>query len=374
MFSRFFIILCCAAYFFYTPELLHAASNAQPITIICNNSDNCQQVGKTEAFFSATNIVPGYTTSRIITVHNQRKDDGCELGIAARLSDENQKNTLQEELTLTIATEGKTLASTPIEKLISSAAPLFVDTLNPKSKREYLWTVVFNQKADNSYQGSSSILDLDISFTCDKATREPLPPAKDNNPKNELTSSTTECTATAPTQAPTLSIIPNKNTPSTARLRWNTIPKANSYKLTFGTTDSQLQYSDIDVGNTTEYSPLGLQTDKNYFFVVTAVTGCAVGPSSARVFLERTSVIQSTHLNESSISDAGLPSPTASLSGQILGIETENTRVVNNPTQNTKKRPIQPTIYMGSFILLLLVLYIFFFIKRKRKKSPSAGK
>lgn len=372
MFWRFFsTVLCCCVIFLAVPNRVFAISDQQHIVIRCTQKGACESSTSDAPFFTADNMVPGESVSRIVSIHNQRKDEGCELGVRARHSGSYSESDLSDELTLSVTSKDTPLTAFPLRKLLTTETPLYIDTLNAATMREYSWNVLFNKSAGNEYQGSTATVDFDLSFSCDESIKEPAPLPSPKPSQNPGAPTPQTCSNTPPKGTLNLTSIPNPNNLTTTKLRWNSLPNATNYQLTFGTTDGELLYPAIDVGNTTEYSPQGLSPQKNYFFSITARSGCAIGATSKQVILERKKVPPTPKENQ----NHGNLSNTEEVIGQknegkVLGAQTEVDSSVDNPTQKANNRFMLRTFYIHFCFILLLVLFIFFIIKRRRKKTP----
>jgi hypothetical protein len=378
-------------------ETAFAANSNSTVTIICKNKNDCDITGKSGPLFTAENIVPGQSIDRPVKVHNQRKTDGCELGVKA-LENSSTPQKIQEQLSLRIfettaqsnSQNNLPKASLPLTKLLASTTPLYIDTLNPNSNRSYTWQIYFNSSADNSYQGSAVDFDLDLTFTCDATTREPTPtPVPTPLP---TTAPPTTCTTKPPTQTPTLNIQQDKN-PTRVKLSWNKISGATGYKLSFATTDAGLRYDNIVIGNgnTTQYTVTTLDPKRDYFFSLKAVKDCADGPASPAVSLLRSipsnltqqtgtttdlAAVAASNLEQATTNltqNSGSPDVLtgATTSGQVLGtqIEIDPLAQFDDGIDVTRGDVVDANPLHILIILLAVVVFFVIFQRRKRKSS-----
>lgn len=342
---------------------VQAAFLPETIRITCHQKGACEQVAGPETYFSYTNIVPSQSFSRTIEITNKRIDEGCTIGIRAQ-EKAPENVSIGEKLLLHISTGQTTLLTIPLSELFSDPKPIYLDTLNPKITREYLWSIQFSPLADNNYQGSTTSFDLMSTITCDEATREPIPTQK---PDDIADSRLPECHNLPPKEAPQLTLKELENNPTQTKLVWQKISSADEYFVTFGSTDGELKYSSNIPGSLLEYTAVGLNRERSYFFSVAAKKGCAVGPSSPLVILEKRTpaTIKPTLAKTDRLET--LQSPTTATSGSVLGTQTDNFSLVEKPAANTKKRLILPQFYMGLIPIILLLL----FISKRRKKAQS---
>jgi hypothetical protein len=399
--TRFFAVIFTVLLATILAAPAFATNSNDTVTIICKNKSDCDSTGKLGPLFTVENMVPGQTVDRLVTIQNQRKTDGCDLGIKA-LENTATPQKIQDQLSLRIfevhtqsnSQSNLLKASLPLSQLLTTTTPLYIDTLNPSSNRNYSWQLYFNSTADNSYQGSELNFDLDLTFTCDVTILEPTPttvptPAPTTVPP-------TPCTTTSPPQAPTLSIEQDRN-PTKVKLSWNTISGATGYKLSFATTDAGLRYDNIMIGNasTTQYTVTTLDPQRDYFFSLRAIKGCADGPTSPAVSLLRSTASNlsnrsqqltsttdlaevaarnleqaTTNLTQNSGSSDVLAGATTS--GQVLGtqIEVNPLAQFTSDTALTRRNVVDANL-LHILVILLAIVAFFVIFQRRKHKSPT---
>lgn len=364
---RIFKVLTICAVLLLSLTAVALAAN-ETITITCKNNGECEQQGKDEPFFVGNNLVPGQTLDRAVTIRNQRRDDGCVITLQGSENTATEPY-IRQQLKLVIFKNNQVIQTYSLEQVVTTLQSLYIDTIDPRSSQNYLWQIQFQKAASNDLQGSSTNFDLDLTFTCDESTRAPTP-----LPSTTPTPSTTpnpSCQAQPPQAVNQVSLEPTKN-PTQVTLRWQAIANATSYKVSFGTTDQALRYTDIDVGNVTSYKLTNLNPQRDYYFTVIAVRDCARSGLGQAVTLLRDPT-QPT-LNSEALLALVTGTANNTPTGQVLGAQIEVSATESGTTNPNLGSP-KPndllelsyvrTDYMAVAVLILFILICLYFYKKR---------
>ncbi len=335
------------------------------ITILCKNKGVCEQVGKSEPFFTAENILPGQNISRPLTIHNQRKNDLCSIAVTGHQTAHTQTD-LASQLELQILRDTTVLSAYPLTQVLSTTTPLYVDTITANTLQKYLWQIVFKKTASNEYQGASITFDLNLTFTCDDGTALPTPsPTTTSTP---LPTTVPTCTSIPPTQLSQLKVTEKND--YQAKLSWTKVPKATRYILNFRTLDNKSVFENIDLGTNTTYTVSALQSQQSYAFTITPATDCAVGEPSLPQYIYRAKTGQPADPNtQTTIPSATKTSAANSQnkSGQVLG-----TSITTTETPQSTIIYSSTTSWISLTILFIVIFILFIiFMRRKRKKTQN---
>jgi len=345
--------------------LVQAATTS--FTITCKNKGTCEHSHPGAAFFTAQNIVPGTVLERPVTIRNQQNKEGCRITIRGSQS-QTLAADLAQALELRITTQTAIVRSYPLTTVLQTTTPLVVDTINPKTNRDYIWQLVFNQNSGNQYQGSLTTFDFNLIFTCDETTRELVPTP---TPIASPTLTPTPSCTTPPPPAPVLSL-EQENNHTKVTLRWQKVAAATSYQLSFATTDQSLRYENTDVGNTTQFTVTGLHPQYDYTFFLRAVKGCAIGPASAPVILARDTrpITPVTEQLEALTTGTIATAATTLTTGSVLGASIEVPEFTGTGIGETP--PDEVVSSEGAlFFLIFIGLFMLFAIVRRKKHQKS---
>lgn len=135
------------------------------LTLTCNDS-GCSKLPKL-SFFNETNIYPGFTTSQKISITNNRNST-CYLTFKT-ISKSKKSDILSQKILINISSVDSVTDYQPSNYILSD---LFNSTesighIHQGDTNKYLWSIVFNPDADNSYQNLTSTFDIDFNFECD---------------------------------------------------------------------------------------------------------------------------------------------------------------------------------------------------------------
>ncbi len=135
------------------------------LTIICDKS-GCSKLPKL-SFFNETNIYPGFTTSQKISITNNLNST-CYLTFKT-ISKSKKSDILSQKILINISsidsvTDYKS-ANYILSDLFNSSES--IGYIQKGHTNKYLWSMVFDSDADNSYQNLTSTFDIDFNFECD---------------------------------------------------------------------------------------------------------------------------------------------------------------------------------------------------------------
>lgn len=130
--------------------------------ITCTTA-NCS--GSQGSLFHETNIAPGFSTSKTVSIDNSGNTDTCNLYLQTTRSTVPGTPDLSSMINMVIKRDSTILfGNTSMSELFSQN--LFLGSISAGSTAEYTWEAAFDPSSSNDYQSSEVYFDFNLSFTC----------------------------------------------------------------------------------------------------------------------------------------------------------------------------------------------------------------
>lgn len=307
---------------------------------------NCTDPPSRSLFTQTDQWVPGMWEAKIVTVKNL--DDKKNLEVSTKVENlqvNPSKCHFDEQLILSInrldsPDKNTVVWSGSVNDLFNRRDPISLGIFPPKTDADFRYIISYNQEAEieeNCLKPTTSFL-LSLDFSRKEASN--------NSEINTSQIISTKCEDQAPKSPPTLiNIIPGINS---VALSWEKAQDpVTYYMIQYGTQSGKYEFNNPNAGGkeTTEYIINGLDSEKQYFFTVTAGNGCAVG-------------LQSNQLTVITLKDVKItPTPIKNMTN-ILGAMTYYPTLTPTPIINTvkiTKKYIYWSIALLQFIALAVL-------------------
>lgn len=159
---------------------------ASDLTVTCaNHADPCTTTpGGNAPLFEETNLLPGDTVLRTITITNGDREEACELSLMNLYNHEEVPAGFSERIFTVIRNGGVDLyggyaggMATSLKKI----SDLFIDTpidlatvIGPGETEVFDWLATFDITAGNEYQKAKTVFDFEMLFACGVVEEGPI--------------------------------------------------------------------------------------------------------------------------------------------------------------------------------------------------------
>lgn len=305
------------ALFIYT--LLCRQVFAADWKIDCDGKD-CTDPPPHPLFTQTDQWVPGMWEAKIVTVKNL--DDKKSLEVSTKtenLQVDPSSCHFDEQLILSInrldsLDKNTVVWSGSVNDLFNRRDPISLGVFPPKTDADFRYIISYNQEAvaEENCPNPTTSFSLQLNFSRKEINNQPEIGAY------KVTSA--KCDDQAPKSPPTLiNIIPGIKS---VALFWEKAQDpVTYYMIQYGTQPSKYEFNNPNAGgkDTTEYIINGLDSEKQYFFSVTAGNGCAVG-------------LQSNQLTAVTLKEIRVSPTQINNSSNVLGAATYNLASTPTPT------------------------------------------
>lgn len=173
------IILVMVLFLIFAGMVSAAGNN---ITITCAADGPCTMApNPNDPLFYETNMLPGDTVTKTLTVINQDETQACDLKVNAYNDRRDPTGTnFPSKLFSVITKDGSPFLSNTIQAIYTQQQ-IDLSTIPAGSNAVYDWTVTFDPNSDNYYQRNETIFDFDVIFSCGSEQVARLLLTKTNN-------------------------------------------------------------------------------------------------------------------------------------------------------------------------------------------------
>lgn len=323
-------------------------TSAADQTITCD-TNGCD--GSGSPLFSVSNLIPGESVEKTLTVVNNRDET-----LSAFLSANNQDdsgNILHNVLRISIKSNGTSIYTDTLANFLNLSSPVSLGNIPKSNSQNYQMLISFDIEAGNEYQGKSTDFDLSVNLSgsgVDTDTAQDggiggVTASNNGNPQP------TQCSAQMPGSTPILSIL--STTDSSITLTWTPVNPVTHYMIRFGTASGDYAFGADNVGDVTQFTVESLSSNRDYYFQVAGVNDCMPGSWSN----EARGTTASRVLGLVTINQT-----------QVLGVESEEPSVLgisNLPGQVAGDSTCQQVLWWLPLLVEAIVLGIYLLLTNR---------
>lgn len=175
------ILICLLAIIFFG----FTVSSAQAVDLVVTCSDNgpCDMTpNPLDPLFDASNILPGDSITRTLTVINEDEDEACNFTMQIIKSTQTPANFAQQLFTaiakdsvdfVGVHSGGEAVSGTVLQDLFDFSL-IDMGIISAGATSTYDWTVTFDFNAGNEFQLAETKFDFDMEFSCGEQEGETL--------------------------------------------------------------------------------------------------------------------------------------------------------------------------------------------------------